>query len=183
MFIGANARAGACCPTLRRAAAGVWPLSADDIKQVARATRRQGVRHSTHPTHEASTRYDHPTTRDARPEHLQPVPLTIGALRLLRWQVSLIRQLQCPGERGSGRSAAARRRLSPDCMPWPRRAAARMHGLRSRDLVARRPARCRRLHLLDLPAARVRVVRRGCACLVAVFMRASHGPHAPTEFA
>ena len=35
---------------------------------------------------------------DARPEHPQLVPLTIGALPLLRWQVSLIRQLHRPGE-------------------------------------------------------------------------------------
>mmetsp|Transcript_29590 Transcript_29590/g.76432 ORF Transcript_29590/g.76432 Transcript_29590/m.76432 type:complete len:189 (+) Transcript_29590:1939-2505(+) len=111
-------------------------------------------------------------------------PMTSNRSRALPvGKVSLIRQLHCPGERGSGRSAAARRRPSLGCMPWPRRAAARMQEFRSRDLVARRPARCRRLHLLDLPAARVRVVRRGCACLVAGSLRGPHGPHAPAECA
>ena len=55
--------------------------------------------------------YSVPPTRpphDARPEHPQPVPLTIGALRLLRWQVSLSRQRHRSAERDSGRSAAAR---------------------------------------------------------------------------
>ena len=92
-----------------------------------RAMRRQGVRHSTNPTHEASTRSDHPATRAlSTPEHPQPFPLTIGTLRLLRWQVSLIKQQHRSGERGSGRSAAARRRPSPGCMPQPRGAAARV---------------------------------------------------------
>ena len=45
------------------AAGGAWPLAAEDIEQVARAMRRQGVSHSTSLACEASTRSGHPATR------------------------------------------------------------------------------------------------------------------------
>ena len=78
--------------------------------------------------HKPSLRSLHPLRppRDARPEHPQPVPLTIGAIPLLRRLLSFGLRWRRSAQRGGSLSAAARCGPSLGCVRWSRRATARM---------------------------------------------------------
>ena len=78
--------------------------------------------------HKPSLRSLHPLRppRDARPEHPQPVPLTIGAIPLLRRLLSFGLRWRRSAQRGGSLSAVARCGPSLGCVRWSRRATARM---------------------------------------------------------
>ena len=60
--------------------------------------------------------------RDVRPEHPQPLPLTIGAIPLLRRLLSFGLRWRRSTQRGGSRSAAVRCGSSLGCVRWSRRA-------------------------------------------------------------